>query len=313
MARKTLPLFFLFAISIFIGCGGTAQVRMPQDNPLLPHSTPTPAPVTITASSVMDMSMIGQTWLFTNGYGDICTIAIESPGPVHRNNPDGSMLDVTWTDPNQFVAGRGGNNLVMHETKNNARCWNGLLFDMEVWFPLHQNPDGSWRSTAVLADMPHGCPWCGANGAPTTDHVFFTSDAIDNQPGMAFPYMIAPPTTKTGDHFIFESRVNSTFDLLLTFDNRIPDGTPLTGPTGGEYFRTDFYIENVSTPVYSGPAIVSDQFEGPCGHEKWYFAPGKGIVRIETLTDGGEIKNNPICVNAAPGTHDPLLAIERIN
>ena len=269
------------------------------------------------------MDMIGQTWTFRNGYGDINTFTIEAAAAMSRMNADGTVTAITWTDPDGLAAGRGGNNLVMHMTKT-AKCsyWMLCVPQAEIWFLLHQNADGSWRSTASIINLPHGCPWCGVNGEPTTDPVLLTSDVIDNQPGMAVTYMIAPPTTKPGDHFIFEGRSGATGNVgELTFDNRIPPGN-LVGPNDGEYFRTDFYIENVITPAYTGPAIVSDQFEGDCGHEKWYFAPpektqrsnfGGGIVKIESLYDGGETKNNPGCATSnGIETHDPKLTIERV-
>lgn len=52
MAKKTLAPLFFIAISIFIGCGGTAQVRMPQDNPTAPHSAPAPTPCSSCSGTV---------------------------------------------------------------------------------------------------------------------------------------------------------------------------------------------------------------------------------------------------------------------
>jgi hypothetical protein len=77
----------------------------------------------------------------------------------------------------------------------------------------------------------------------------------------------------------------------------------------------------VQTPIYTGPAIVSEQFEGQCGHELWYFAPGFGLVKIESPYDGGQIKGDPVCMTDptmgdhvlvhGAVVHDPKLTIVR--
>jgi hypothetical protein len=315
MARKTLSLFLLLLLSILIGCGGSAQVRIPIDSPA-PHTTPTPAPVpqvTITAASVFSMSNIGQTWEFTNGYADVCKMAVEVPQAVNVE-PDDSEVDITLSDPTQ-IAGRTGDTAVIHFNpggiKSNDRCyWMLNVHGAELWFPLHFESDGSARSTSSVINLRNGCPWCGPDGKPSTAPYIATWQVVDTQPGMAKPYMITPPTISTGDHFIYETRVCAAGGPGLTYDAATP-APALCGPNDGEYWRTDFYIANVSTPVYTGPAIVSDQFEGMCGHELWYFAPGFGIVKIESPYDGGEIKHDQRCIDWL--THDPKLTIERIH
>jgi hypothetical protein len=83
----------------------------------------------------------------------------------------------------------------------------------------------------------------------------------------------------------------------LTYDSVI------TGPAIAEVFwSTDSYIEQVTTPVYSGPALVSDQREGTCGHEKWYFAPGLGLVKVQPMND-----SSAGCV-----AEDPALTMSRV-
>ena len=264
-------------------------------------------PVTITSESVFSMEMSGQVWEFQNGYRATNQIKLESPQALTRLNDDGTVTEVTWNDTSA-VAGRAGNNIVMHFANKSTDCtyWSLCVHNAELWFPLHQNADGSWRSTSSLINMRDGCPWCPAGP------FILTSQVIDNQPGMSLPYLIAPPTITAGEHLVNETRVCAGSAPGLTYDNTIPEDS-LCGPMDGEYWRTDFYIADVSTPVYSGPAIVSDQYEGTCGHELWYWAPGWGIVKIESPYDGGEIKGNPICANwGLPETHDPKLTIERI-
>lgn len=231
------------------------------------------------------MGMIGQTWTFQNGFGATNTFEIQAAPPN--------------------AGCRDGNNLVMHMTKTTANTyWQFGADHAENWFVLNQNTDGSWRSTASLVNMPLGSLFSGP--------LVFSSDVIDNQVGMPMPYMIAPPDTSTPDHFINETRSASTGVPGLSFVCNISPDQPLTGPTGGQYWRTDFYLAQAVTPVYSGPAIVSDQFEGICGHERWYFAPGLGIVEIESLNDGGEIRSNPVCSEFTQAMFwDPRYTIKR--
>jgi hypothetical protein len=269
---KTL-IIVLFLLSL-VGCGGSVKPvasATPTPTAVLadfPAPTPVTENVMITADSVFNMGMIGQTWTFQNALGMTNTFTIEAaPSPA---------------------ACRGGNNLVIHMTKTDKNTYWLLGADQaEILFLLHQNPDGSWRSTASLVNTPLGSTF----GGPAVS----SSDVIDNRPGMPMPYMIAPPDTSTGNDLIYESRSAAFGVNGLTYDCTIPPDFPLTGPQDGRYFRTDFYLAEVSTPIYSGPAIVSDQFEGDCGHERWYFAPNLGIVEIESLNDGGVIKRNQAC------------------
>jgi len=268
-----VALIFLLAV---VGCGGSKTAVQSAATPI-PTPTPTPFPtptpvaqqVTITADSVLNMGMIGQTWIFENALGMMNTFVIESaPSPA---------------------ACRDGNNLVIHMTKMDKDTYWLLGADKaETQFLLHQNSDGSWRSTASLINEPLGSTFNGP--------LVVTYDVVDNQPQMPLPYLIAPPDTSTGDRFVNESRaVTFVTPDIMTYNCGIPSDFPLTGPQGGEYFRTDFYLASVDTPIYKGVAVISDQFEGTCGHERWAFAPGLGIVQIESLNDGGEIKLNPVC------------------
>jgi hypothetical protein len=55
-------------------------------------------------------------------------------------------------------------------------------------------------------------------------------------------------------------------------------------------WTSKFSTVEVQTPFYSGPAVMNEQFEGcdwnptGCGHERWYFARGAGLVEIDDLT-----------------------------
>ena len=208
LAMKALiTVFFLLILG-----GAEAQPKTPV-RPIASNATPTPTPfptptpvtdqITITADSVLNMGMIGQTWTFQNALGMTNTFTIESAPPV--------------------AACRDGNNLVIHMTKTDKDTyWLPGADQAEILFLLHQNPDGSWRSTASLINEPLGSTFNGPLVA--------TYDVIDNQPGMPMPYMIAPPDTATGDNFINETRATSIGGDSLTFSCEIPAGFPPTGP-----------------------------------------------------------------------------------
>ena len=78
----------------------------------------------------------------------------------------------------------------------------------------------------------------------------------------------------------------------------------------GAQWRTEFYIEDVSTPIYSGPAAVSEQRENcnatftnaGCGHEKWWFAPGLGLVKVWQINSTSGVE----------GDLDPKLTMVRV-
>ena len=62
-----------------------------------------------------------------------------------------------------------------------------------------------------------------------------------------------------------------------------------------------FTLQDVNTPVYRGPALAAEQFEGcpsnwetpeqtQCAHEIWYFAQGIGLVEINAVWEHTVIK-----------------------
>lgn len=258
----------LLSLSLF-GCGGIVN---DQDSPA-PRATPTPAPVTapvtITAAQVFSAS-IGQVWTFRNGYGDLTTITIEAP-------PSGNYLPA--------------GSVVFHYRKNACRAYPAAgVCGAEYLFALSPEADGSWRSIFTGFIFPDTPPaW--ANGS----HLW-TAD-FQQVPGMPLPYTIIPATATTG----ITNSVPTDYDRwddagVVNFDSII------SGPAAARVrWQTDSYIENVSTLVYSGPGLVSDQFESACIHEKWYFAPGLGLVKVIPLDNG----------SCTPG--DPLLTMERIS
>jgi hypothetical protein len=312
--KNNLIVVFLFAAILMVGCGGGGSTQtVSQTNPTpaaAPKPTPTGTESPILGQDMLNAGMIGQVWEFQNGYGDKNFISIESPQTLTRKNSDGTTTNILWNDQTN-VLGRTGDNLVFHYYKSNCRTYWALgVCNAELWFVLHRENDNSWRSTGSLINFMNGCPWCPEKNSPSIG----TFQVADNAPGMPLPYLIAPPTTGPKDKFVNETKSLAFSAPGLSYDNQ-NSAAIVNAPNTGEYWRTDFYMEWVETPVYKGWAIVSDQFEADCGHERWFFAPQWGLIRVESLNDGGQIKNNPSCkawgVNNGFDPHDPKLTIER--
>jgi hypothetical protein len=212
----------------------------------------------------------GDVWTFVNGYGDTTTIATEiAPDPV---------------------ACRSGNNIIWHYRKSQSRAyWNPGIQGAEILFVLHQNPDGSWRSTASVISF------------PLTDYKVMTWDILDNPPGVPLPYQIAPPRLHRGDHLMYETLADAVGGPgLFTLNCVVPEGALTALPGHGEQWRTEYYMEDLSTPIYAGPTSVSEQWENcaqsqtnvGCGHEKWWFAPDLGLVKVQQFNTGSGIPND---------------------
>ena len=236
-------------------------------------STPV-AVQTFTASQLFSTSMIGQTWVFQNGYGDITTVEVQAA-------PDDA-------------AGTHGSHIILHFTKNADRAYWGLnIPGAEDHFLLFQLPDGAWRGVADLPIMPQGCPWCNGHTSATLNW-----HPVD---GMPIPYQIVPASVSsdkvekipTEYHWWLLNDINTTDDIT----------TEQAQDMGLAKWETDFSIESVDTPIYKGLAALSHQFEGSCGsvacdEEKWYFAPNVGLVEIQPV--------------AGPNPADPNVTIKRI-
>jgi hypothetical protein len=66
-------------LMVIAGCSGNS-------------AAPVPAPVTITAGQVFNAAMIGQTWTFQNGYGDVSTIDIQAAAFCEAGICDGKSV-----------------------------------------------------------------------------------------------------------------------------------------------------------------------------------------------------------------------------
>jgi hypothetical protein len=244
-----------------------------------------PLPETLAAPEIYTPH-VGDVWVFVNGYGDTTVVTTEAA-------PD-------------TVACRTGRNVVWHYRKTNKRAyWNPGVDGAELRFVLHQNTDSSWRSTASVISFPKSCAFC--NGGWTQA----TWDILDNPLGAPLPYQIIPPTLHRTDHLTYETLADAMGGPgLQSLDCLIPDGQLVAQPGHGEQWRTEYYMENVKTPIYSGPASVSEQWENcnaahtnpGCGHEKWWFAPGFGLVKVWQINSG----------SGHDGDEDPRITMVRV-
>jgi hypothetical protein len=265
----------MFAALIIVGCGGNMS------RPAVVAVSPTPAatPFTcavsstssecITGPEVFNASMTGK-MTFQNGYGEP------------------TFIDVENAPPSNFLT---AGSVVMHITKTACEAyWAIGTCDAETWFVLSPVSDGSWIAPAALINFPTDIPaWIGGHHQTTQDYV--------TPKGSPTPYLVVPAGAVAGKT---DSRVTS----YLRYDgyDELTYDSVISGPAIAQVFwSTDSYIEQVTTPVYSGAALVSDVREGSCGHEKWYFAPGLGLVKVVSLNDGSG------CVAT-----DPALSMSRV-
>lgn len=240
-------------------------------------ASPQAPPISITSAQVFSTAMIGQTWTFENSYGDTSTIDVEA-----------APMD---------AAGTHGNHIILHFTKSADRAYWGLgIPQAEDHFLMLQLPDGGWRGVADIPTMPQSCPWCSGHTAQTIN--------MHETPGSAEPYQIIPGSASEGTI----TKIPANFDWWVLWDVNTTDditANPSATDMGIRTWESDFSVEHVDTPLYSGPAIVSHQIEGtcgqvPCNEEKWYFAPGVGLVEIQPL---GQV----------PTATDPNLTIKRVH
>lgn len=242
-AMKAASALYFLSVILVSGCGAPMQPK------------PISNPQTFTAEQVFNTSMIGQTWTFQNGYGDITMVEVQS-----------APFD---------AAGTHGTHIILHFVKTADRAYWGVnIPQAEDHFLMFQNPDGSWRGVADIPTLPQSCPWCSGH----------TLETLNPRPvpGLPLPYMIVPASITEGQ-VISNPTQYEMWQLwdINTIDDIVNPPTPSEqgSDMGGVNWNTEFSIEDVSTPAYTGLAVVSHQFEG-CNEEKWYFAPNIGLVEI---------------------------------
>ncbi len=262
--RLKAIVFFLAGSLLLPGCN-----RKP-----VTAAGPTPAEVVITSAQVFNLSMIGQTWVFTNGYGDRSTIEIQSAPAC--------------------VAGICGNNVVFHYTKTACRAyWLPGVCGAELWFTLHQETDGSWRSIASKMRFPEGCPLglCRPHDAPTV-----VTQNVVAIPGKPLPYGIIPASGSSAQHTIVRTGYKSHWQSGVLTDEPVKPNFPVSKVS----WSTATWVETVTTPL-TGDApvncLVSHQTEDSV-EEHWCFAPGVGLVYVAPLRAGKPL--------------DPMLVMKRV-
>lgn len=245
----------LLATVISFSLTSAAQIVKPSSSTIQGSST------TLTAAQVYTPTL-GQTWTFRNGYGDLLWITQQA------------------ATPSDYLPANALNWVFQ---KNACRAyWGAGICDALIHFVLVPQPDGSWTSPATLFDFPTQVPDY-MNG-----HHMQTSNYLQVS-GMPVPYTIIPASATSG-----WLSYNPTYYDRWDAPDAYTFNSIVSGPLADRVrWNTTSYIENVSTPVYSGPALVSEQFESNCIHEKWYFAPGFGLVKIVPLDNGSCTPSDP--------------------
>ena len=261
VCRKCNVVFALFLSSALVllasGCGDPTQTL----------AVPSP-PSTLTASAVFSSRMLGQTWTFQSNLGDHTIIVVEAPGP------------------SDFLP---ANCISWHYTKDRARAyWQPAASGAEQDFVICPQNDGSWYAVAALF---RGDTSSAHNPAP-----WIATQNIQPVAGAARGYLIIPAL----------DGVDKVAQVMTTYHNFHLDGIEtfnsiLSNPatqTWDVTWRTDAYVKQTCVAYHNwcGNALISEQWEAcdtstwsigsSCVHERWYFAPAMGLVRVDVLNVG---------------------------
>jgi hypothetical protein len=258
MAENFNCLSALSLILFLAGCTGHASKPASKSGPEL---NPTPASVTIHAGEVFDTAMIGQTWVFQNGYGDQTVINVQ---------------------PAQFCEAGicDGKSVIWHYTKSPCRAyWQPGVCGAELWFVIHQEADGSWRSIASKINFPKGCPYSLCEPSTAATVATQNPQAI---PGMPLPYTVIPASGTSGQAYTTKTAYISWWQIGVLTDDVVALNFPVTRVA----WSTTSGVEQIDTPkTGAANALVSEQFEDTV-HEKWWFAPGLGLVKVAPIDQG---------------------------
>ena len=196
---------------VVIGCSGNS-------------AAPAPAPVTITASQVFNASMIGQTWIFQNGFGDVSTIDI----------PADAFCEAGICD---------GKSVVMHFAKTVCRSyWQPGICGAELWFVIHVEADKSYRAIASKVKFP-------ARLSLFTMHAFYSSNFDHSEPtaypGMPLPYTVIPATGTEGQDATVETAYTSFWQIGALTDDAVAPNFPATQIP----WSTTSGVQQINTPM----------------------------------------------------------------
>jgi hypothetical protein len=203
----------------------------------------------------------GQSWVMANEQGELTffdTIAVQNVGCETGEEVD------------------------LRITKDSAETyWEPGLIHAELHWIMHHDSLGQWRAVASLIHWD--------NPDPAWD--YGTDVSIDYIPKDPVAYLVYPLPPNPGQ------QLSETGYAQWYLDGDQQTSSCLIGAEMGPLFRwtSKLYVETVETPAYSGPAVVNEEFEGcsssaqetpdsvACAHEKWYFAPGIGLVEINSI------------------------------
>jgi len=165
--------------------------------------------------------------------------------------------------------------------------WNPGYNASSTWV-IKRNPDDSWSALAFVS----------SNSIPILGHSNYAE--VISGPACNHPYLAVASPSLVGH--TLPATVNYQFYTTLSY-----------GPFTQEPFDTysgpwtsKIRWEYVSTPVYSGRALVLEQLEGcnqqeinepnveACPHEIDYFAPNIGLVRIDSVWENLVIDRIPL-------------------
>jgi hypothetical protein len=160
------------------------------------------------------------------------------------------------------------NHSTWHYTKTETRAyWAPGVAQAELFFDLERDATSAWYSTGGIMNEPLGGP-----NPQFPNPVIMQRYPVPQTAGQARPYLILPSATG--------------FSYETTFTDTIPIGNGEFVTFPGTHWKASSYMEFVTTPMFTGMAYVSDQWEGPCIHEKWWFAPGIGMVKVAPILEG---------------------------
>jgi hypothetical protein len=204
-----------------------------------------------------------------------------------RDTTNGLLTHFECT-PTSQVGQYKGELMFCRVWKNNLLAyWNPGYNASSTWVMQH-NADDSW--SALAFDSLNSIPILGISNytevvsAPTCNHGYLA---------VASPSLVGQTLSET---------VHYRFYTALSY------GPFTEGPfkTYSGPWTSKIRWENVSTPVYSGRALVLEQFEGcnqyeisnpnleACPHEIDYFAPNIGVVRIDSVWENLVIDRIPL-------------------
>lgn len=122
-----------------------------------------------------------------------------------------------------------------------------------------------WTPGACRAELYFNLSLIDGKWYSTGGHVMLPEGAPWNPNPIDFVYTV-------------ESDPGQPRPYLILADSGTVDNTTLPDPSPGTRWTTKMYVQN--------GFLVSEQWEGACVHEKWWFQIGRGLVRVEPLDTG---------------------------